>query len=124
MSRLGRCPQLCQVKCQQAEHWLPVGSQASVALMVLSNFILSSILLFKGDQGNPNWVYNIGSRTTTGLLTNTMLVSTRVYGYLSYARTSRTNKWAISLFSVIPTSYNTIDENAKVDKSKPDDMDL
>ena len=128
-----------------------------VAILVLSNFILSCMILFKarvykyyycisllsmflsgnprcsllrflsrcglgqGDQGNPNWVYNVGSRTTTGLLTNTMLVSTRVYGYLSYARTSRDNGWAISLFSVIPTSYNAIDENAKLPEAKPDD---
>lgn len=89
----------------------------AVALAVLSNFVMSTVLFMYGDG---SFVYNIGSRTTTGLLTNTMLVSTRVYGYLSYARMSKENGWAISMFTVIPTSYNTIDENTKENGVKPD----
>ena len=69
-----------------------------------------------------------------------MLVSTKVLGYLSYARLSYSNAWcvawrcgggaarrsrlrrrAISMFSVVPVSYNVVDEMCK--ERKPRDLD-
>ena len=74
---------------------------------------------------------------------NTMLVSTKVLGYLSYARLSYANAWcvawrrgsgaarrrlltralrrAISMFSVVPLSYNVVDEMCK--ERKPRELD-
>ena len=49
---------------------------------------------------------------------NTMLVSTKVFGYLSYARLSYANEWAISMFSVVPVSYNVVDEMCKERKAR------
>lgn len=80
----------------------------AVMFMVLCNFAISTYFLINGDG---YYVYNIGSRTITGLLTNSMLVSTKVIGYFSYARLSKTHDWAISMFSVVPVSYNVVDEN-------------
>ena len=40
------------------------------------------------------------------LLQNTMLVSTKVIAYLSYARLSYVNNWGVSMFTVVPLSYN------------------
>jgi hypothetical protein len=82
------------------------GYALAVMSSVIVNFAISTYFLIKGDQF---YNYNIGSRTVTGLLTNTMLVSTKVVGYFSYARLSKTHDWAISMFSVIPVSYNVVD---------------
>jgi len=90
----------------------------AVTIMVALNFAVSTYFLIKGD-GVYN--YNIGSRTTTGLLTNTMLVSTKIMGYFTYARLSKTQDWAISMFSVIPVSYNVVDENYKIHHAKQDE---
>ncbi len=87
--------------------------------MVACNFVVSTYFLIKGDNV---YNYNIGSRTTTGLLTNTMLVSTKIVGYFSYARLSKTQDWAISMFSVIPVSYNCVDENYKIHHAKQDEV--
>ena len=59
-------------------------------------------------------------RTTTGLVTNTLLVTSRVYGFMAYARLSYVNNWAISLFTVIPRSYNFVDEELLQTASQPD----
>ena len=91
---------------------------SGVTVTVMINFIISAVFLIHGD-GTYN--YNIGSRTITGLLTNTMLVSTKIVGYFSYSRLSKTNDWAISMFSVIPVSYNCVDENYKIHHAKPDE---
>jgi len=91
---------------------------ATVTVCIMINFIISAVFVLKGD-GTYN--YNIGSRTVTGLLTNTMLVSTKIIGYFSYSRLSKTNDWAISMFSVIPVSYNCVDENYKIHHAKPDE---
>ena len=91
---------------------------SGVTITVMMNFIISAVFLIHGD-GTYN--YNIGSRTITGLLTNTMLVSTKIVGYFSYSRLSKTNDWAISMFSVIPVSYNCVDENYKIHHAKPDE---
>ena len=90
---------------------------AAVMLSVMCNFGISTYFLIKGDEF---YNYNIGSRTITGLLTNTMLVSTKVIGYVSYARLSKTHDWAISMFSVIPVSYNVVDETYALNHAKPE----
>ena len=109
----------------------------AVGCCIVINFGLSTDFLINGD-GVYN--YNLGSRTITGLLTvrfaaryacllgfhltrtrapqNTMLVSTKVLGYLSYARLSYANEWAISMFSVVPVSYNVVDEMCKERKAR------
>ena len=46
-------------------------------------------------------------------MTNTMLVSTKIMGFWSYARLSYEKAWAISLFTVIPLSYNRVDDEFK-----------
>ena len=89
----------------------------AVMLSVMCNFGVSTYFLIKGDEF---YNYNIGSRTITGLLTNTMLVSTKVIGYVSYARLSKTHDWAISMFSVIPVSYNVVDETYALNHAKPE----
>ena len=78
--------------------------------MCVSNFIISAVLLTYGDGVS---VYSIGSRTYTGLATNTMLISGTVMGIYMYARLSYSQNLAISMFTVTPTSYNTVDENYK-----------
>ena len=83
----------------------------AVATFIVINFGMTTDFLINGDEV---YNYNLGSRTITGLLTNTMLVSTKVLGYLSYARLSYANAWAISMFSVVPLSYNTVDDIHKV----------
>jgi hypothetical protein len=90
---------------------------ASVMLFIICNFAVSTYFLINGDEF---YNYNIGSRTITGLLTNTMLVSTKVIGYVSYARLSKTHDWAISMFSVIPVSYNVVDETYAMNHAKPE----
>jgi hypothetical protein len=89
----------------------------AVATSIVINFGITTDFLINGDE---LYNYNIGSRTITGLLTvrhqlslrvrahalslharaltrcvwqNTMLVSTKVIGYLSYARLSYANAW-------------------------------
>jgi len=89
--------------------------------LVVCNFAVSAYFLIKGDAA---YNYNIGSRTITGLLTNTMLVSTKVIGYVSYARLSKAHDWAISMFSVIPVSYNVVDETYVVNHAKPEQAAL
>ena len=89
----------------------------AVMLSVMCNFGVSTYFLINGDEF---YNYNIGSRTITGLLTNTMLVSTKVIGYVSYARLSKTHDWAISMFSVIPVSYNVVDETYALNHAKPE----
>ena len=86
-------------------------------MFIICNFAVSTYFLIKGDE---SYNYNIGSRTITGLLTNTMLVSTKVIGYVSYARLSKTHDWAISMFSVIPVSYNVVDETYALNHAKPE----
>ena len=87
----------------------------AVMLSVMCNFGICTYFLMEGDEF---YNYNIGSRTITGLLTNTMLVSTKVIGYVSYARLSKTHDWAISMFSVIPVSYNVVDETYALNHAK------
>ena len=94
------------------------GYAVAVMTLIVCNFGVSTYFLIKGDQF---YCYNIGSRTITGLLTNTMLVSTKVIGYFSYARLSKTHDWAISMFSVIPVSYNVVDENYALNHVKSDE---
>jgi len=83
------------------------GFACMVMLFVVINFGMTTDFLINGDEV---YNYNLGTRTITGLLTNTMLVSTKVIGYLSYSRLSYVNEWAISMFSVVPLSYNVVDE--------------
>lgn len=87
----------------------------AVGTCIVINFGMTTDFLIKGDEV---YNYNLGSRTITGLLTNTMLVSTKVLGYLSYARLSYANAWAISMFSVVPLSYNTVDDTHKARQVK------
>ena len=75
------------------------------------NFAISTYFLVYGDE---YYNYFLGSRTVTGLLTNTMLVSNKLSGWFSYARISYTNGWACSLFNVNPLSYNRVDDNVRV----------
>lgn len=82
----------------------------SVAILIVVNFGMSTDFLINGDEV---YNYNLGTRTVTGLLTNTMLVSTKVIGYLSYARLSYANNWSISMFTVVPLSYNRLDDSKK-----------
>ena len=82
-----------------------------VMTFVIINFGVSADFLINGD-GTYN--YSLGARTIVGLLTNTMLVSTKVIGYLSYARLSYANAWAISMFTVVPLSYNRLDDTRVV----------
>ncbi len=93
------------------------GYAVAVMFCIVVNFAVSTYFLMEGDEF---YNYNIGSRTITGLLTNTMLVSTKVIGYFSYARLSKTHDWAISMFTVIPLSYNVVDENYALHHVKPE----
>lgn len=88
---------------------------STLMFMIVCNLTLSTYFLLEGD-GYYN--YSLGSRTITGLLTNTMLVSTKIMGFWSYARLSYENSWAISLFTVIPLSYNRVDDEYKERKVK------
>jgi hypothetical protein len=83
----------------------------AVFWLVFCNFIISTVFLTYGD-GVSN--YSIGSRTYTSLATNTMLITKTVMGLYMYARLSYTDNLAISMFTVTPTSYNTVDENYKI----------
>lgn len=59
-------------------------------------------------------------RTTLRLICNVLLILPRVYGYLRNGRTSKEKHWAISFFTQIPSSFNTIDEQYKQENAKPD----
>jgi hypothetical protein len=86
-----------------------------IMLFVIINFGVSADFLINGDE---LYNYNLGTRTIVGLLTNTMLVSTKVIGYLSYARLSYANAWAISMFTVVPLSYNKLDATTRPREKK------
>ena len=90
----------------------------AVMLVVVCNFIVSTIFLIKGDEF---YCYNMGWRTIMGLLTNTMLMSAKVSGYFSYARLSKTHDWALSMFDSVPVSYNAVDENYALNHVKSDE---
>lgn len=79
-----------------------------VCFSVLANFVITSVFLFEGDE---LYNYNLGSRTVTALITNMMLITSKITGYLSYSRMSYRNEWGISMFNVIPLSFNMIDSN-------------
>lgn len=81
-----------------------------VMMFVIINFGVSADFLINGDEV---YNYNLGTRTIVGMMTNTMLVSTKVIGYLSYARLSYSNAWAISMFTVVPLSYNRLDDSRR-----------
>jgi hypothetical protein len=85
-----------------------------VMTFVVINFGVSADFLIEGD-GVYN--YSLGTRTIVGLLTNTMLVSTKVIGYLTYSRLSYANAWAISMFTVVPLSYNRLDDT-RINRTK------
>ena len=98
----------------EAVHGYNLGAFIMASLImtfIVINFGVSTDFLINGDQ---LYNYNLGTRTIVGLLTNTMLVSTKVIGYLSYARLSYANAWAISMFTVVPLSYNRLDDTRKV----------
>lgn len=80
------------------------------AFFYVGNFGLSTFFLFYGDD---TYNYSLGSRTATALVTNTMLIAGKIMGYLSYSRLSYQNRWAVSIFSTMPMSFNSLDANAK-----------
>jgi hypothetical protein len=91
----------------------------AVFWLVFCNFIISSVFLCYGD-GVSN--YAIGSRTYTSLATNTLLITKTVTGLFMYARLSYSQNLAISMFTVTPTSYNTVDENYRIHHVKDEVM--
>jgi len=105
----------------------------AVGFCIVVNFGMSTDVLINGD-GTYN--YNLGSRTVTGLLTvrmnepprsaasrtltlvalvvqNTMLVSTKVVGYLSYARLSYANAWCVAPRGVVRGACADADASAQ-----------
>lgn len=94
---------------QSLNSWAYVFATVTATTYV-ANFVLSTVFLFKGD-GTYN--YSLGPRTATSLVTNTMLIAGKIVGYLSYSRLSYKNKWAVSIFSTMPMSFNALDANYK-----------
>lgn len=89
-------------------------SAYSFACIVLGcvalNFVLSAAYIF----GDPAQNHSLGSRSVIGILTNSMLLAPSICYAVVFTRRSVTNGWALSLFQVLPASFNSLDSNWKL----------